>query len=374
MKRRKFLDKAIATAAVVGSGSVLAACGGDEKEKKAIESVNINFNKSFRWKMVTTWPPNFPVVGEGCVMMAKWIEEMSGGRMKIHVYGGGELIPALECFDAVSNGAVEMGHGVAYYWAGKVPAAQFFGAVPFGMNANQSNSWVISGDGGKLWEEIYQPFDLLPITCGNTGVQMGGWFNREINTVDDLKGLKMRIPGLGGKVFNKAGGTAVLVSGNEVYTNLERGVIDATEWIGPYHDYKMGFYQVAKNYYYPGWHEPGATLELLINKSKLAELPSDLQQIIKTAAYRLNHWMGAEFDAKNAVFLNKLVQEEGVQLKEFPQEVLKTFNYYTQETIAELVDRDPTSKKVYENYTAFRQSLESWSNISERAYYDKLTF
>lgn len=374
MKRRKFLDKAIATAAVIGSGSILAACDGDEKQKKTLESVNINFNKSFRWKMVTTWPPNFPVVGEGCVMMAKWIEEMSGGRMKIHVYGGGELIPALECFDAVSNGAVEMGHGVAYYWAGKVPAAQFFGAVPFGMNANQSNSWVISGGGGKLWEEIYQPFDLLPITCGNTGVQMGGWFNREINTVDDLKGLKMRIPGLGGKVFNKAGGTAVLVSGNEVYTNLERGVIDATEWIGPYHDYKMGFYQVAKNYYYPGWHEPGATLELLINQSKLAELPSDLQQIIKTAAYRLNHWMGAEFDAKNAIYLNKLVQEEGVQLKEFPQEVLKTFNYYTQETIAELVDRDPISKKVYENYTAFRQSLESWSNISERAYYDKLTF
>lgn len=374
MKRRKFLDKAIATAAVVGSGGVLSACGGDEKQKKTLESVNINFNKSFRWKMVTTWPPNFPVVGEGCVLMAKWIEEMSGGRMKIHVYGGGELIPALECFDAVSNGAVEMGHGVAYYWAGKVPAAQFFGAVPFGMNANQSNSWVISGEGGKLWEEIYQPFDLLPITCGNTGVQMGGWFNREINTVDDLKGLKMRIPGLGGKVFNKAGGTAVLVSGNEVYTNLERGVIDATEWIGPYHDYKMGFYQVAKNYYYPGWHEPGATLELLINKSKLAELPSDLQQIIKTAAYRLNHWMGAEFDAKNAVFLNKLVKEEGVKLKEFPSEVLKTFNFYTQETITELVDRDPTSRKVYESYTTFRKSLESWSNISERAYYDKLTF
>ena len=373
MKRRKFINKAMA-ATLAGSATALAACGDDQQEKKQEKNVSVNFNKTYRWKMVTTWPPNFPVVGEGCLMMARWIEEMSGGRMKITVYGGGELIPALECFDAVSNGAVEMGHGVAYYWAGKVPAAQFFGAVPFGMNANQSNSWVISGDGGKLWEEIYEPFDLLPITCGNTGVQMGGWFNRDINSPEDLKGLKMRIPGLGGKVFNKAGGTAVLVSGNEVYTNLERGVIDATEWIGPYHDYKMGFYQVAKNYYYPGWHEPGATLELLINKSKLQSLPTDLQQIIKTAAYRLNHWMGAEFDAKNAFYLNKLIKEEGVQLKEFPREVLKTFHFHTNEAIAELTDKDATSKKVYESYTAFRQSLESWSAISERAYYDKLSF
>ncbi|MEL7146051.1 MAG: TRAP transporter substrate-binding protein, partial [Bacteroidota bacterium] len=330
MKRRKFINKAVA-ATVAGSASALASCGSDQMEESKPKNVNVNFNQTYRWKMVTTWPPNFPVVGEGCVMMAKWIEEMSGGRLKITVYGGGELIPALECFDAVSNGAVEMGHGVAYYWAGKVPAAQFFGAVPFGMNANQSNSWIISGEGGKLWEEIYAPFDLLPITCGNTGVQMGGWFNKDINSPEDLKGLKMRIPGLGGKVFNKAGGTAVLVSGNEVYTNLERGVIDATEWIGPYHDYKMGFYQVAKNYYYPGWHEPGATLELLVNKRKLLELPSDLQQIVRTAAYRLNHWMAAECDAKNAIYLNKLVNEEGVQLKEFSAEVLKTFHFYTKD-------------------------------------------
>ncbi len=351
----------------------VSACDQGKKKGNELASINMNFNKNFRWKMVTTWPPNFPVVGEGCKLMADWIEEMSGGRMKIHVYGGGELIPALECFDAVSNGAVEMGHGVAYYWAGKIPAAQFFGAVPFGMNANQSNSWIISGEGGKLWEEIYEPFGLLPITCGNTGIQMGGWFNREINTLDDLNGLKMRIPGLGGKVFNKAGGTAVLVSGNEVYTNLERGVIDATEWIGPYHDYKMGFYQVAKNYYYPGWHEPGATLELLINKSKLAELPKDLQEIIKTAAYRLNDWMGAEFDAKNAVYLDKLVNEEGVKLKEFPAEVLDSFKFYTEEAITELTDRDNTSKKVYDHYNAFRKSLQGWSKISDQAYYDKLT-
>ncbi|MGB3465973.1 MAG: TRAP transporter substrate-binding protein, partial [Cyclobacteriaceae bacterium] len=364
MKRRKFLSKAITTTTMVGAGGALLSCADNGEKKTSPEAVNINFNKNYRWNMVTTWPPNFPVVGEGCIMMAQWIEKMSGGRLKINVNGGGELIPPLECFDAVSNGAVEMGHGVAYYWAGKVPAAQFFGAVPFGMNANQSYSWIISGEGGKLWEEIYEPFDLLPITCGNTGVQMGGWFNRDINSVADLKGLKMRIPGLGGKVFNKAGGTAVLVSGNEVYTNLERGVIDATEWIGPYHDYKMGFYEVAKNYYYPGWHEPGATLELLINKTKLAELPSDLRQIVKTAAYRLNHWMGAEFDAKNAVYLNKLVNEEGVRLKEFPSEVLKTFHFHTQEAIAELTDKDPTSKKVYNSYSRFRESLQTWSSIS----------
>lgn len=371
MRRRKFISKSLSAAAVAGTGAGLVSCGAEKQQE--VNTPNINFNKTYRWKMVTTWPPNFPVLDEGCKLLAKWVEEMSGGRMKIHVYGGGELIPALECFDAVSNGAVEMGHGVAYYWAGKVPAAQFFGAVPFGMNANQSNSWVLAGEGGKLWEEIYEPFDILPITCGNTGIQMGGWFNRDINSLEDIKGLKMRIPGLGGKVFNKAGGTAVLVSGSEIYTNLERGVIDATEWIGPYHDYKMGFYQVAKNYYYPGWHEPGATLELLINKSKLLELPLDLQQIIKTAAYQLNDWMGAEFDAKNAIYLKKLIDEEGVLLKQFPSDVLSALKRYTDETIEELTDRDATSKKVYESYSKFRDSVSVWSNISDRAYYDSLT-
>lgn len=334
--------------------------------------INIQTKKTFRWKMTTTWPPNFPVVGEGCQMMAEWVRTMSGGRLDITVYGGGELIPALEGFDAVSNGAVEMNHGAAYYWAGKLPAAQFFAAVPFGMNAQQMGSWILSGGGAALWEELYEPYNLLPIICGNTGAQMGGWFNKEINSIDDLKGLKMRIPGLGGKVLAKSGGTPLLVSGGEIYTNLERGVIDATEWIGPFHDYKMGFYKVAKYYYYPGWHEPGPVLEMLVNKPKFQSLPVDLQEILRTACLRLNRWMMAEFDAKNGEYLDKLINEEGVQIKAFPEEVLQTLRKNTEEVIQELIEKDPKSKKVYEAFAAFKKKINTWMNVSEKVFYDKL--
>jgi TRAP-type mannitol/chloroaromatic compound transport system substrate-binding protein len=282
------------------------------------------------------------------------------------------LIPALEGFDAVSNGAVEMNHGAAYYWAGKLPASPFFAAVPFGMNALQMGSWIISGGGDRLWEELYRPYDLLPILCGNTGVQMGGWFRNPIESIDDLKGLKMRIPGLGAKVFEKAGGTPVLVSGGEIYTNLERGVIDATEWIGPFHDYLMGFYRVAKYYYYPGWHEPGPALEMIINKPKFDELPSDLQEIIRTACYRTSRWMGAEFDARNGAYLQKIALEDEVNIVQFPEAVLDKLKTYTLETLEELASTDPSSKKVYDAFTKFKKEIGVWMNVSEKVFYDQL--
>jgi TRAP-type mannitol/chloroaromatic compound transport system substrate-binding protein len=369
--RRKFLNKlGKSTMAATGLG-VLAGCASD-KDSSTSQGPYINFNNTYHWKMTTTWPPNFPVVGEGCKMMAEWVKKMSGGRMEITVYGGGELIPALEGFDAVSNGAVEMNHGAAYYWAGKLPAAQFFAAVPFGLNAQQMGAWIISGGGQALWDDLYKPYDLKPIICGNTGVQMGGWFNKEINRVEDLKGLKMRIPGLGGKVLAKAGGTPVLVSGGEIYTNLERGVIDATEWIGPYHDYKMGFHQVAKYYYYPGWHEPGPVLEMIMNRSKFNELPSDLQEIITTACYRLNRWMMAEFDAKNGEYLTKLISEENVDLKAFPDEVINNLKGFALDAIEEVCDTDPSSKEVYEHMMAFKANTRDWVNVSEKFFYNHL--
>ena len=366
MKRRNFLTKS-ALAAAGASG--LAACA---TEQKTEQGPYINFNNTYRWKMTTTWPPNFPVVGEGCKMFAEWVKQMSGGRLEITVYGGGELIPALEGFDAVSNGAVEMNHGAAYYWAGKVPASQFFAAVPFGMNAQQMGSWIISGGGDKLWEETYAPFNIQPIICGNTGVQMAGWYKKEIKTIDDLKGLKMRIPGLGAKVLEKAGGTPVLVSGGEIYTNLERGVIDATEWIGPFHDYLMGFHEIAKHYYYPGWHEPGPVLEMAINKPKFEALPTDLQEIIRTACHRTNRWMSAEFDARNGVYLQKIINETDVEVKPFPKEVLDQLKGFTKEALAELTDRDLQSRKVYEAFEAFRKDLNVWMNISERVFYESI--
>jgi TRAP-type mannitol/chloroaromatic compound transport system substrate-binding protein len=356
MNRRSFLKKAAATTAVTGAALSFGAPA-------------VHAKKVYSWRMATTWPPHFPVLGVGADLLAKYIEELSDGRMKIKVYGGGELVPPLQTFDAVSQGMVEMGHGAAYYWAGKAPATQFFAAVPFGMNAQQMNAWLYAGGGQQLWDEVYAPFNLKPFPAGNTGVQMGGWFNKEINSIKDFKGLKMRIPGLGGKVLAKAGGSAVLSPGGEIYTNLERGVIDATEWVGPYHDYLMGFYKVAKYYYYPGWHEPGTVLETFVNKKAYDALPKDLQKIIETATYRTNLWMLAEFDAKNNVYLQKLINEHNVKLKKFPDEVLKQLKVYADEVLAEITAKDKQSKKVYDNFQAFKKNVTAWSKISEIAYY-----
>ncbi|MEO0778807.1 MAG: TRAP transporter substrate-binding protein [Bacteroidota bacterium] len=326
----------------------------------------------YRWKMVTTWPPNFPVLGEGCTLFANWVRELSGGRMDIRVYGGGELVPPLEAFDAVRSGAAEIGSGAAYYWAGKDPATQFFASVPFGMNAQQLNAWIICGGGMELWRELYAEYGLVPLLGGNTGVQMGGWFNREINSLEDLRGLKMRMPGLGGKVLEKAGGAPVLLPGGDLYTGLERGVIDATEWIGPYHDYKMGFHQIAKYYYTPGWHETGTALEFFINKQKYDLLPADLQAILEAAALRLNGWMLSEFETQNSIYLQKLVQEEKVDIRRYPEPVLRQLREYTEEIITEITDRDPFSKKVYESYRQFRQRATAWSDLTEKVYYNDI--
>jgi TRAP-type mannitol/chloroaromatic compound transport system substrate-binding protein len=293
--------------------------------------------------------------------------------MEIQVFGAGELIPAFETFYAVSTGVAEIGNGAGYYWAGMLPAAQFFASVPFGMNAQQMNAWILGGGGQALWEELYAPLNLLPMASGNTGVQMGGWFNREINAVADLKGLKMRMPGLGGKVLSEAGGTAIQVAGGEIYTNLERGVIDATEWVGPYHDYKMGFYKIAKYYYYPGWHEAGTTLETIFCKSKFDALPTDLQQILRTASMRQNIWTLSEFEAKNSEYLDKLINEEHVDIRAFPVEVIETMRILTRKVTNELTESDPKSRKVYEAYTAYLAKARKWADISEKVYYDLLS-
>ena len=368
--RRQFLRRG--SAALAAPGLLASACVSESPTRS--QAPYINFEQTYRWKMTTTWPPNFPILGEGCNKFAQWVNEMSGGRMEITVYGGGELVPSLEVFDAVSNGAIELGHGAAYYWAGKLPAAQFFSTVPFGMNAQQMNAWLISGDGGQLWQDTYADFDLLPFPGGNTGMQMGGWFNQEIKSAADIQGLKMRIPGIGGKVFSQAGGTAVLSAGGEIYTNLERGVIDATEWIGPYHDYQMGFYQVAQYYYYPGWHEPGTALELFANRSKFEALPTDLQAIIRAATYRLNSWSFAESEKMNSLYAKKLAEEEGTRYRRFPDEVLATFKAYTEEILDDLVTGDPLSQRIYDNYRAFQESVGDYAQYNERIYYGNQNF
>ncbi|MDH5358113.1 MAG: TRAP transporter substrate-binding protein [Gammaproteobacteria bacterium] len=344
---------------------VLTACGPEDATSK---STSIDSSKIYHWKMVTTWPPGFPVLQDGAERFANNIKIMSNGRLDIKVYAGGELIPALQTFDAVSQGTVEMGHGSAYYWAGKVPEAQFFSTVPFGMTARGMNAWLYDGGGLELWREIYQPFHVVPFPLGNTGVQMGGWFNKEINSLDDIKGLKMRIPGLGGKVFAKAGGNPVLLAGSEVYTALERNTIDATEWIGPYHDQRLGLYRAAEHYYYPGWHEPGTVLELTVNQRAWDSLPADLQAIVSNAAQAENLHMLSEMEEKNLSALQELRERTDVQIHKFPDDVLRTLKTLTDETLAEEAANNPKFKRVYDAYQDFRLKNDAWSDISENAY------
>ena len=346
--------------------NVLAACS--DQTPSAPTSQQAETKQNYQWKMVTTWPPGFPVLQKGAERFADNIRVMSNGRLNIKVYAGGELIPPLQTFDAVSQGSVEMGHGSAYYWAGKVPEAQFFSTVPFGMTARGMNAWLYDGGGLELWREIYKPFHVIPFPLGNTGVQMGGWFNKKINSLEDIKGLKMRIPGLGGKVLAKAGGNPILLAGSEVYTALERNTIDATEWIGPYHDQRLGLYRAAKHYYYPGWHEPGTVLELTINQRAWESLPIDLQAIISNAAQAENLRMLSEMEQKNMAALDELRMREGIEINRFPNEVLSTLKKLTNETLIEEAERDPKFKRVYDAYQNFRRKNDAWSAISENAY------
>ena len=371
MKRRRFLKKAgITTAGAVATTTGIAACSKKEPEAGAGHGPAVHTKETYKWKMVTTWPPNLPVLQTGAERFAKRVKEASNGRLQIQIFAAGELVPALSVFDAVSDGTVECGSGASYYWAGKAPAAQWFAAVPFGFNAQGINAWLYSGGGLELWEELYAPFNLVPRPQGNTGVQMGGWFRKEMNSIEDYQGLKMRIPGLGGKVVSKAGGTVVLLPGGEIFTSLERGVIDATEWVGPMHDLRMGFYKAAKYYYYPGWHEPGTVLEVIFNKKAYEGLPKELQQILDAVAAETNLWSLCEFEAGNGAALQTLITEHDVNLVRFPEALLTDLRKLAAETLEEEADKDPMSRKVHEAFKTFKAQVGVWGSVSEHAYYD----
>jgi TRAP-type mannitol/chloroaromatic compound transport system substrate-binding protein len=364
MNRKKFILQT--AAASLGGAMIFQGCNTQE----SASTQKVDNSKKYNWKMVTTWPPGFPVLGEACQLFADWVHQMSMGQMTIKVYGAGELIPGLEVFDAVSSGAAEMGNGASYYWAGKSPATQFFTTVPFGMNAQQMNAWIYSGGGLELWKELYKSFGLIAFPSGNTTVQMAGWFNKEINTMEDFKGLKIRIPGLGGKVMAKAGATAVLSSGNEIYTNLERGVIDATEWIGPYHDYVMGFHKIAKYYYAPGWHEPGSVLENMFNLREFDNLPEHLKVILETASARMNVWVISKFEAKNNEYLQKILEEKQIEVRTFTPEILETLKSYTLEVLEDIAKTNDLTMRIYHSYTQFSQNIRNWASYSEKLYHN----
>ena len=354
MKRRDFIK----SAAITGAASTASMMSVPVAQAKS----------TIKWKLVTAWPKNFPGLGTGANTLAGLITEMSGGRLNVKVYGAAELVGAFEIFDAVAQGTAEMGHGAAYYWRGKSEAAQFFSAVPFGLNAQEMNGWLYHGGGLELWTEVYQGFGIIPAAAGNTGVQMAGWFNREIRTVNDLKGLKMRIPGLGGEVLRRAGGTPVSLPGGEIFTSLKTGAIDATEWVGPYNDLAFGLHRAAKYYYYPGWHEPGSTLEAIINKKAYGALPKDLQSIVSNACKIANQDMLAEYTAKNQIALDTLVNKHKVDCRPLPDDVLSKLKNISQQVVAEVAAKDAMAGKVFSSFEKFSRQVNKWSAISEKAY------
>ncbi|MCX8048311.1 MAG: TRAP transporter substrate-binding protein [Methylohalobius sp.] len=324
--------------------------------------------RPLRWKMVTAWPRNFPGLGTGANRLAEMITAMSGGRIRVKVYGAGELVPAFEVFDAVARGIAQMGHAGAYYWKGKGEVFQFFSAVPFGFTAEEINAWLYYGGGMELWRELYARFGLIPTAAGNTGVQMAGWFRREILALEDLKGLKMRIPGLGGEVLRRAGGTPVNIPGGELFTALQSGAIDAAEWVGPYIDLAFGLHKAAKYYYYPGWQEPGSTIECFINRQAFESLSSDLQHIVLSACRAANLEMLSELTARNQQALETLVREHHVVVKPLPEEVLKKLKALAEEVVAEIAAKDPFARRVYDSFSRFRTQIAAWSAISIQAF------
>ncbi len=346
---------------------LLGACAPEESQDTETQAAPEP--STFEWKLVTTWPKNLPGLGTAPERLAEMVDVMSAGRLKIKVYAANELVPAFEVFDAVSEGSAEMGHGAAYYWRGKAPIAAIFATVPFGLTAQEMNAWLYHGGGLELWRELYGRFGVVPMAAGNSGVQMAGWFNKEINTPADLQGLKMRIPGLGGEVFQRAGGVAVSLPGSEIFTSLQTGVIDATEWVGPYNDLAFGFQEIARYYYYPGWHEPGPTIEAIVNADALGALPDDLRTILETACRAINQDMLDEFTARNADSLRTLVEEHDVEIRRLPDEVIDEFRRLSAEVLVESAgDDDELSQRILDSYAEFLNKMRAYHAVTEQAY------
>jgi len=327
----------------------------------------------FEWTLLSTAPRGLPGPGTGAQRFAERIEAMSAGRLRIRVRGAGEVVGAFEVFDSVVAGDAQLGHGAAFYWRGKVPEAVFFAAVPFGLNAQETNGWLYHGGGLDLWRELYAPFGLIPFPAGNSGPQMAGWFDRPLESLDDLRGMKMRILGLGAEVFERAGGVPVALPADAVFNAMQTDVIDAVEWVGPYNDLPFGLFQVARYYYYPGWQEPGPPLELIVNEEAWGRLPKDLQAIVAAAARAMNEEMLAEYTARNPAALRALVDEHGVELRPLPREVLQELRVLSDAVLADMASVSPLARRIHASYTAYGASVRAWHAISEHAYLDART-
>ena len=356
MDRRSFIKKAgLATGATAAAALATPAIAQARKEMV----------------IVSTWPRDFPGLGTGAQRLAKTIEKLTEGSIKVQYFAAKERVGAFDSFDEVASGNAQAYHAADYYWKGKHPGWAYFTSVPFGLTYNEFNGWIEFGGGQALWDKLAGQFGLKNFAAGNTGTQMGGWFRKEINTADDLKGLKMRIPGLGGDVMAKLGASPVSLPGGQIYENLVSGALDATEWVGPWNDSFMKFYEAAKYYYFPGMHEPGAALALGTNASWYGTLSNREKEAIRVAAASENQSMMAEYTAKSGASLVKLIKEHGVQLREFSDEIYDSFYSAAQEVFKEVRAHSALANEIHESFAKARSEEGAWMKISEAAYYNQ---
>ncbi|MCX7890902.1 MAG: TRAP transporter substrate-binding protein [Burkholderiales bacterium] len=354
MKRREFLKKAGVGAAAAGAVAAPAI---------------VKAQPTISWRLASSFPKSLDTIFGAGEYAAKLVNEMSGGKFTIRVFAGGEIVPGLQVLDAVQNGTVEIGHTAPYYYVGKDPTWAFGTAIPFGLNARQYNAWWYFASGDKLFNEFSEANGVVSLLAGNTGAQMGGWFRKEIKSLADLQGVKMRIGGWGGQIMAKLGAVPQQIAGGEIYQALERGTIDAAEWVGPYDDEKLGFNKVAKFYYYPGWWEGGPALHLQVNKKSWEGLPKDYQAMLTAAAHGANEYMMAKYDAQNPAALRRLVAS-GTQLRAFPREMMEAAFKAANDLYAETAAKNAPFKKIYESYIAFRNDSITWMRVTENTFDD----
>ncbi|MDD9810282.1 MAG: TRAP transporter substrate-binding protein [Gammaproteobacteria bacterium] len=385
MKRRQILKGAAGVAAAGAATVGVVGCTQDDGEKAALQQQLDDANAKIAEMtaaqqapaaatgridvaMVSTWPRDFPGLGTGAQRFAKRVSDMSDGRIAVQYFAGGERVKPFDSFDEVASGNAQMYHGADYYWKGKHPGWAYFTAVPFGMTYTEINAWIRFGGGQELWDELAGGFNLKGLMCGNTGVQMGGWFRQEMNAANDFNGLKMRIPGLGGDVLAKLGASPVSLPGSQIYENLVSGAIDATEWVGPWNDSVMKFYEAAKYYYYPGMHEPGAMLAVGVNKDFWEGLSRADRVTIEAAASMENDVMMSEYNAKNGESLAKLIAEQGVQLRRFNDDIYDSFGEAAAEVFAEVVEHSDLARRIHESFVRSRSDVGAWAKISDQEY------
>jgi TRAP-type mannitol/chloroaromatic compound transport system substrate-binding protein len=351
MDRRKFLKNA-GVAAGAGVATTVAAPAIAQSQP------------TIKWRLTSSFPKSLDTIYGGAEVMANRLRAITGGKFDIRVFAGGEIVPGLQALDAVQQGTVEICHTCSYYYVGKDKTFGFGTSIPFGMNPRQMNAWLYYGGGQKLLDEFYANYNVISFAGGNTGAQMGGWFRKEIKTLEDVKGLKMRIAGLGGAVFERLGAVPQQIAGGDIYPALEKGTIDAAEFVGPYDDEKLGFFKVAKHYYYPGWWEPGPTIHFFVNKKEWDKLPKEYQEAFQAAAYEANVTMLAEYDHKNPPSLSRLLSQ-GVKLQKYPDAVMEAAYKASMELYAEEAAKNPAFKKIWTEYDKYRKTQNAWFSVAD---------